>query len=123
MKKTVEIVFDSYTKEEVDGKYDNIYLALDDRGWQLHLTEESLAQLLEAIEPFIVDEDDSVSPSTHYRSQREAPAKRTKPESGHGDRADIAAFVEKEGLGQVAARGRIKSEYVEAWEAAGRPRA
>lgn len=118
MLKTIQIALDSLTKEQVE-EFTTVYVAVDGKGYQLHLSPDSLKKLNEALEPFLEGEDDSISPKAYYGSRREAVTVSTGPTVD--ERAAIAAFVEGQGLGHVGPRGRVRREFVEAWEAAGRP--
>ncbi len=119
MLKTIQIALDSLTKDEVD-EYETVYLAIDDTGYELHLSPDSLQKLHEALEPFITGEDDSIPPRQHYGTKTTRSQQATSSAS-RAEREAIAAFVEQQGLGRVGPRGRIRRSFVEAWEEAGKP--
>lgn len=122
MKDTIFIVKDSLTKNEIKGDFDEHYLSLDGEGFTLQLTADSFKKVQAALRPFTEGEDTSVTPEQHYGPLRKARAARDgAPNPTPEERAAIAAFVEREGLGTVPKGGKVRGSYVKAWSEAGKP--
>lgn len=110
--KTIRILIDDISGEEIaDGEGRRVTFGFEGNTYQLDLSDENLQELEDALDPYI---------KAGVRiSSGSKPRQRASSGSGRSSKelAEIRAWAEENGY-DVAPRGRIKQEVIDAYEAA-----